>query len=69
MRSLRIAIVIWIDKAYHRRRRQAPRGRWTPVEYELIMPNRHLGAQPQLSPVVQQTLLGLSVTNCPRLEQ
>jgi transposase InsO family protein len=35
--ELRIAIVTWIEKTYHRRRRQASLGRLTPVEYELIM--------------------------------
>ncbi len=35
--ELRIAIVTWIEKSYHRRRRQAALGRLTPVEYELIM--------------------------------
>ena len=35
--ELRIAIVTWIEKTYHRRRRQDSLGRLTPVEYELIM--------------------------------
>ncbi len=35
--ELRIAIVTWIERTYHRRRRQASLGRLTPVEYELIM--------------------------------
>jgi transposase InsO family protein len=35
--ELRIAIVIWIERTYHRRRRQAALGRLTPIEYELIM--------------------------------
>ncbi len=35
--ELRIAIVTWIEKTYHRRRRQAALGRLTPVEFELIM--------------------------------
>jgi transposase InsO family protein len=35
--DLRIAIVTWIERTYHRRRRQAALGRLTPVEYELIM--------------------------------
>ena len=35
--ELRIAIVIWIEKTYHRRRRQAALGRLTPIEYEAIM--------------------------------
>jgi putative transposase len=35
--ELRIAIVTWIERTYHRRRRQESLGRLTPVEYELIM--------------------------------
>jgi putative transposase len=35
--ELRIAIVKWIERTYHRRRRQTSLGRLTPVEYELIM--------------------------------
>lgn len=35
--ELRIAIVTWIERIYHRRRRQAALGRLTPIEYEAIM--------------------------------
>lgn len=35
--DLRIAIVTWIERTYHRRRRQAALGRLTPIEYEAIM--------------------------------
>ncbi|MBF6207693.1 IS3 family transposase, partial [Streptomyces gardneri] len=35
--ELRLAIVTWIERTYHRRRRQAILGRLTPVEYETIM--------------------------------
>ncbi len=35
--ELRLAIVTWIERTYHRRRRQATLGRLTPVEYETIM--------------------------------
>jgi putative transposase len=35
--QLRIAIVTWIERTYHRRRRQARLGRLTPIEYEAIM--------------------------------
>lgn len=35
--QLRIAIVTWIEKTYHRRRRQARLGRLTPIEFETIM--------------------------------
>ena len=33
----RIAIITWIERTYHRRRRQARLGRLTPIEYETIM--------------------------------
>jgi putative transposase len=35
--ELRSAIVTWIERTYHRRRRQTGLGRLTPVEYEAIM--------------------------------
>jgi putative transposase len=35
--ELRIAIVTWIERTYHRRRRQTTLGRLTPIEYETIM--------------------------------
>jgi putative transposase len=35
--ELRIAIVTWIERTYHRRRRQTMLDRLTPIEYELIM--------------------------------
>lgn len=35
--QLRTAIVTWIERTYHRRRRQATLGRLTPIEYETIM--------------------------------
>ena len=35
--DLRIAIVTWIERTYHRRRRQLALGRLTPVEFEMIM--------------------------------
>jgi putative transposase len=34
--QLRLAIITWIERTYHRRRRQARLGRLTPVEYETI---------------------------------
>ena len=34
--ELRVAIVIWIERTYHRRRRQRALGRLTPIEYETI---------------------------------
>ncbi|WP_188702204.1 IS3 family transposase, partial [Microbacterium nanhaiense] len=35
--ELRIAIVTWIERTYHRRRRQVRLGRLTPIEFETIM--------------------------------
>jgi transposase InsO family protein len=35
--DLRIGIVTWIERTYHRRRRQDSLGRLTPIEYETIM--------------------------------
>jgi transposase InsO family protein len=35
--QLRTAIVTWIERTYHRRRRQRPLGKLTPIEYETIM--------------------------------
>jgi len=34
--ELRIAIIIWIERTYHRRRRQRALGRLTPIEYEIL---------------------------------
>ena len=36
--ELRLAIVTWIERTYHRRRRQDALGRLTPIEYETITP-------------------------------
>ena len=35
--QLRTALVTWIERTYHRRRRQAALGRLTPIEFEAIM--------------------------------
>lgn len=35
--DLRIAIITWIERTYHRRRRQHRLGRLTPIEFETIM--------------------------------
>lgn len=35
--QLRIEIITWIERTYHRRRRQSALGRLTPNEYEIIM--------------------------------
>jgi len=37
--DLRIAVVTWIERTYHRRRRQDRLGRLTPIEFESIMTN------------------------------
>ena len=34
--DLRLAIITWIERTYHRRRRQRVLGRLTPTEYEMI---------------------------------
>ncbi|EKF25018.1 integrase core domain protein [Mycolicibacterium hassiacum DSM 44199] len=41
--ELRIAIVIWIERTYHRRRRQAGLDRLTPIEFEAIMTTPEFG--------------------------
>ncbi|WP_256382351.1 DDE-type integrase/transposase/recombinase [Glutamicibacter sp. BW78] len=42
--QLRIAIVTWIERTYHRRRRQVRLGRLIPVEYEAIIETAVLAA-------------------------
>ena len=37
LEELRIEIVTWIERTYHRRRRQARLGRLTPIEFEAII--------------------------------
>ena len=39
--ELRAAIVVWIERTYHRRRRQRGLGRLTPVEYETLAMAAH----------------------------
>ena len=34
--ELRIAIIVWIERTYHRRRRQRELGKLTPIEFETI---------------------------------
>jgi transposase InsO family protein len=34
--QLRLAIITWIERTYHRRRRQRRLGRLTPIEYQTI---------------------------------
>ena len=50
--ELRIAIVTWIERTYHRRRRQASLGRLTPIEFEATMTTpADQAAWPTVSPV------------------
>jgi len=42
--ELRLAIVTWIEKSYHRRPRQRALGRLTPIEYETITQSLALAA-------------------------
>ncbi|KES05453.1 integrase [Streptomyces toyocaensis] len=54
--DLRIAIVTWIERIYHRRRRQRRLARLTPVEYETIMtPPAALAAETRCHPIMQQS--------------
>jgi putative transposase len=39
--ELRLAIATWIEKTYHRRRRQDRLGRLTPIEYETLLQATH----------------------------
>ena len=34
--ELRLAIVVWIERTYHRRRRQRALGKLTPIEFEAV---------------------------------
>jgi transposase InsO family protein len=40
--ELRLAIITWIERTYHHRRRQRAFGKLTPVEYEAIIGETHL---------------------------
>jgi len=42
--DLRLAIITWIERTYHRRRRQTRLARLTPIEYETIMTTTALEA-------------------------
>ena len=57
--ELRIAIVTWIERTYHRRRRQAALGRLTPIEYETIMttPADARPPDPTCHPITRQSHL------------
>jgi transposase InsO family protein len=39
--QLRLAIITWIERTYHRRRRQDRLGRLTPIEYETLLQTTH----------------------------
>jgi putative transposase len=39
--DLRLAIIVWIETTYHRRRRQDTRGRLTPIEFEALPQATH----------------------------
>src|SRR5215207_6187009 len=39
--QLRLAIVTWIERTYHRRRRQDALGRLTPIEFETLLNTAH----------------------------
>ena len=34
--ELRLAVVVWIERTYHRRRRQRGLGKLTPIEFEAV---------------------------------
>jgi transposase InsO family protein len=39
--ELRLAIVAWIERIYHRRRRQRALGKLTPIEFETVFEVAH----------------------------
>ena len=39
--QLRLAILTWIEKTYHRRRRHDRLGRLTPIEFETLLQAAH----------------------------
>jgi len=40
--ELRIAIITWIERTYHRRRRQQRLGRMTPIEFEAVYTHQRM---------------------------
>jgi len=42
--QLRLAIITWIERTYHRRRRQRRLGKLTPIEYEMLFTKAALAA-------------------------
>ncbi len=74
-KQLRIAIVIWIERTYHRRRRQHWLGRLTPIEFEnhehaslpgCVTTNCHLSVQQTLSPNAWSQSVAALGTAAPR---
>jgi putative transposase len=39
--QLRLAIITWIERTYHRRRPQDSLGKLTPIEYETLLQTAH----------------------------
>ncbi|SFU08537.1 Integrase core domain-containing protein [Geodermatophilus amargosae] len=40
-KDLQMAIITWIERTYHRRRRQRRLGRLTPIEFETLTQTAH----------------------------
>lgn len=55
--ELRLAIVTWIERTYHRRRRQRALGKTTPIEFETIYWPTKAGwtTHPECQPDLQQS--------------
>ena len=54
--ELRLAIVIWIERTYHRRRRQRGLGKLTPIEFETIYMRSPM--RPEALPTHESTGVG-----------
>ena len=39
--ELHVAIITWIERTYHRRRRQRALGKLTPIEFEAVIGNNY----------------------------
>lgn len=57
--ELRLAITYWIERTYHRRRRQRGLGKLTPIEFETIL--RSL-MRPEVLPAHESTGMGADPT-------
>ena len=53
--ELRLAIITWIEKTYHRRRPQDILGRLTPIEFETLLP---------AAPGLPEAKAGVNRTGC-----